>query len=641
MRKVNILILLVFGALFFLRLYNLDADPPLWKRIGDMFDEGVWIHNARNLVLFGRAIIDDFNQGFVSSLTTLFWYGSFKLFGVNFFSARIVPALSGFLILILIYVSLYKVWGKRTAFISLLTLGFNGTFLTYNRLGTLEMPLMLFQVLCLIFLYMARKRRFFYFLCGIFFGLSLLVKAYVLFALVILLIRLFEVLAQPDRKRGKFFLYSLLLMLFGLASVIIPYWFFFVKKNLAVFQYVFRLCAKNNLALGPADFLYKFFTQLISLFSIDILAQAPVFLLLLIALPFIIWVIANPEIKIRERIKKIDTVFAYLLIWLFGGLIIAQTTTFVDRRQVLFIVPLALLAAKIVSTSLPDNKSIAKLSDCRLALIFIGLVVAYYELLWRFIFKTQVVSGFNLHKVPLLLATGLLFSALFITSSLMPKLKIFFSRWLPLVLLLSLISLALVKVIYLWSVEVFGYIRHIGSLQLSIIVILSAVFLLLVIYKNLNIYAFISKKFVFAVLSLYFLVNMFEIYAGVIKPTFTLRNESRRLGELVPMGGVVSGSFALEMGIENTIFPLDQDTYETDKKRINESYPAGYYLAIRDFNWQLERCRPKIANLKYLATFKLFPSLFKKDKFKLTLDLYSGTKETIYNWELSAKAKKF
>jgi hypothetical protein len=72
---------LIFGALlvlFFtgaLRVVALDADPPPSMSSDIASDEAWWAHNARNRTLFGKWVLDDFNQGLFAPRCTRRWLG--------------------------------------------------------------------------------------------------------------------------------------------------------------------------------------------------------------------------------------------------------------------------------------------------------------------------------------------------------------------------------------------------------------------------------------------------------------------------------------------------------------------------------------------------------------------------------------
>ena len=80
-----------------LRLIFPAADPPWNPSVGVVWhDEGAWVHNARNKVLFGAWSLDAWNPMFVAPVFTALEYGAFELFGVGVRQARLVSELTGF-----------------------------------------------------------------------------------------------------------------------------------------------------------------------------------------------------------------------------------------------------------------------------------------------------------------------------------------------------------------------------------------------------------------------------------------------------------------------------------------------------------------------------------------------------------------
>src|SRR4030043_1440511 len=89
------LILVIAGAL---RLQHIRADPPLLLpsisgSAGIYFDEGIYCHNARNKVLFGRWITDEWNPIVYNAPLTLIYYLGFRLFGVSIVTVKAVNIL--------------------------------------------------------------------------------------------------------------------------------------------------------------------------------------------------------------------------------------------------------------------------------------------------------------------------------------------------------------------------------------------------------------------------------------------------------------------------------------------------------------------------------------------------------------------
>lgn len=627
-KNKKILILACFVLLIFIRLYKLDADPPLWQRIGVIFDEGVWVHNARNLALFNTLIMDQLNQGLVTPILTALWYLSFKMFGTGFFSARIICALFGVLTLLLIYFFVSMTVSKKVGLVSVLLLGFNATFLVYNRLAVLETPLVFFQLLCLIFLYLGRKNGIFYFLTGIAFAISMLVKPYVLFLPVLIAIRLWEIMELPKEKRIKSLLTSFVIISFGCALVIIPYFILAVVRYFNDYRYIFSLLAQNYVTSSPLPFLYKLIDRAINLFSSDMLGQVPILILSSILLAYAIGFFADMRNNIIDYFKKINTVFVYFVIWLAVGLFAAQFSDFVDRRQALFIVPLSLLCAGIVIAvfrkSRPTQEYAPVLSEKRLCIFLLAVVISAYSVSLRFIFRDnyRLVSGRL--KLVLFLFILTAFAIIFIFASKNEKFRLRVSHWMPLLLFYSFLILALSKAIYLWGFEVFGFSGNLKNAQIAFLLIFTLPFSLAIILKKIRIGFFYSRGFIFFLLISYFLINTCEISAMLIMPSFSLRDESRRIAGLIPDRASVASSFAPEVAIENRIVALHKKVCDNEDSDTDKDYREDYVLLRKDFNWQHFNCVPETEGLTYISTLKLFPSLFNKEKFKLIMELYSA-----------------
>ena len=186
----KIFIILLFLVMLLLRLVYLDADPSFVKRVSDLSDEGIWVHGARSLFLFDDPSPDQANQSWsVTILHTLLMVLSFSFFGVGLYQARLVSALSGWFILLILYFFIKRQWGEKPALVSVLILGLNDTFLIYNKLAFGVVLPEMFILLAFFLWYKGAKNKVFYLLSGISFALAILSKlsAYY-FALVFLIL---------------------------------------------------------------------------------------------------------------------------------------------------------------------------------------------------------------------------------------------------------------------------------------------------------------------------------------------------------------------------------------------------------------------------------------------------------------------
>ena len=175
----QILILSIsFFVLFFFYIYNLDADPSIIKRYGDIIDEGYWLHEARLKNLFFEN--DSFNEFKMSSFgAPLFNKATqiiYNFFGVSFFSSRLVSIISLWLIVILIFNILKNKTNFKKAIIYSFLFGLTHEMLIY---GKLAMPLMLQNLFFVLSIYLFELKSKLYikhFLVGVSVGFAILCK---------------------------------------------------------------------------------------------------------------------------------------------------------------------------------------------------------------------------------------------------------------------------------------------------------------------------------------------------------------------------------------------------------------------------------------------------------------------------------
>lgn len=155
------LCLLLAACLLTLRFYALDADPtPLHYAGGNWHDGPGIVHSARNAALWGRFTFpdDQFNLMYVYPVNTLLTYWAFKSFGVNWRVARLPNALLGALTILLVAFLAYLQGGLWNAAYAALMMSASYTFYTQNRIATGETVLTFFLVLAVSFLCSAGRR---------------------------------------------------------------------------------------------------------------------------------------------------------------------------------------------------------------------------------------------------------------------------------------------------------------------------------------------------------------------------------------------------------------------------------------------------------------------------------------------------
>jgi 4-amino-4-deoxy-L-arabinose transferase-like glycosyltransferase len=139
------LVILVIAAT--LRTAWLTADPPTQPGLGIVWhDEGAWVHNARNKVLWGEWRTDAWNPVFVAPVFTALEYAAFSAFGVGTWQARTVPVASGLLAIVLLAAGLAAIGGRLAALTGAALLSANYVFVMWNRAALMESTMTAFIV---------------------------------------------------------------------------------------------------------------------------------------------------------------------------------------------------------------------------------------------------------------------------------------------------------------------------------------------------------------------------------------------------------------------------------------------------------------------------------------------------------------
>ena len=153
--SVVVLVLLTWVA----RVVHLDADPYFSTWIQYIVDEGRWNEIARNYALFGRA--DGGQVGWLHlALSPAYQavnYVLFRIFGVEFWSARLFSATSGGLIVLCVALSLRRHVSLPALALGVVILGFESNMLVESRLALPEVPSLLAMLAAFLLLTVAQK----------------------------------------------------------------------------------------------------------------------------------------------------------------------------------------------------------------------------------------------------------------------------------------------------------------------------------------------------------------------------------------------------------------------------------------------------------------------------------------------------
>jgi hypothetical protein len=141
----SLLIALAAGGV--LRTAWLTADPPTHATVGIVWhDEGAWVHNARNRVLWGTWRTDNWNPMFIAPVFTGLEYIAFSQLGVGTWQARTVSVAAGLVSILFLALGLAATGGRRAAAAGAVLLATNYVFVMWNRAALMESTMTAFIV---------------------------------------------------------------------------------------------------------------------------------------------------------------------------------------------------------------------------------------------------------------------------------------------------------------------------------------------------------------------------------------------------------------------------------------------------------------------------------------------------------------
>ena len=140
-------LVLILLAAALLRGVFPTADPPWQSTVGIVWhDEGAWVHNARNMALFGGWVQDRWNPLYVAPVFTGLEYLSFATFGVGLWQARLVSELGGLLAVALLACGMRRMAGRDAGLIAGALLATNYIGVMWDRAALLEASMVAFVV---------------------------------------------------------------------------------------------------------------------------------------------------------------------------------------------------------------------------------------------------------------------------------------------------------------------------------------------------------------------------------------------------------------------------------------------------------------------------------------------------------------
>lgn len=521
---------LILVLAFSVRLFNLKADPSIFLDTGQVGDEGYWLYNARDLKTFGHLAPDEFYHDFAAApLFGAISFLSFSIFGVGFWQARIVSALSGFFIVLLTF-KIARPMGEKISLIATFLISINTLLLLHNRLAVPESLSILFMALA-VWLWAEGK----YLVAGAAVSLALLAKttAFLFLPSMAIIIMIDYLFKRIERKTLVRFLTGSLLVFLLIAIPILIIWW---NKVILIYSTFAKWYYPGNSSALWGN-ITNFFTH-------PFWGSPFVFPLVILSLVNIL----------ATYFKKLKVVYPQRIsfCWLFGALLLTPFMSQITNARLLpLLVPLSILSAQ---TIVFRNKYFFEIKNIQIKNIHntaksLLIYLLFYPssvligkfllaILKRILSNQQIVYQLPLTSILLLLTLGTIFNFFYKNKAWNFLIKF------NVILLVALPSISLVPNL----IGLFAMFKTIelSTTEITILEIVIAAVTDLCVFSNKVLF---NKSIIFLSIS-YFIFSVFGLGTFFWHPSYNLYNASRELGKYAD-NSVVIGFLGHELAIEN------------------------------------------------------------------------------------------
>ena len=137
---------------------NSDAYAGLSWSSALLTDEGFYIHNARNVVLFGPMRMDGFNNALIMPTLHYLQVLVFSVCGVGAIQARMISVVLSLLTLCVLFAALQRAFNLKVAALGCLFLGLDHINALYNRMALMDTPAA-FTMVCVFYVWVRSAER--------------------------------------------------------------------------------------------------------------------------------------------------------------------------------------------------------------------------------------------------------------------------------------------------------------------------------------------------------------------------------------------------------------------------------------------------------------------------------------------------
>jgi 4-amino-4-deoxy-L-arabinose transferase-like glycosyltransferase len=387
------ILILILAVAAILRLQHLRADPPpnlvhLSRSAGIYFDEAMYCHNARNKILFGTWVLDDWNPVLYNSVLTGIYYVGFRLFGITITTVKVINVLFGLLGIAFLYLAIRHYLSETYSLALTALFAFDFFWTMYNRIGLLENFSIIFFILSYYFLVRSRAKPWNMVLVGVFVSLGALSKYLFLYFFLAAAVAVFYQ-AWRERKRHlvvKFFA--------GCLSVLTP-WFLAIYLP---FASAFRKIGAGWADLSWPENVGKVFFNIYRNFLPRYMSLMP--LIFISGLLFSAMLL----VKLVKKNPRPDMLELFVGLWLAGTFLETAILNYQPLRYYLPIVPGLYLGLSLVI----KNRTWLRQNKKRVLWAFLPLAALFYRFWVGLVWWPSAFLAFNYPVVIALLYPSLI-----------------------------------------------------------------------------------------------------------------------------------------------------------------------------------------------------------------------------------------
>ena len=351
-----------------LRLVFPTADPPWATTVGIVWhDEGAWVHNARNMALFGRWSEDEWNPMYIAPVFTGLEYLSFAIFGVGLWQARLLSELAGAASVVLLACGVRRIAGREAGVIAAALVATNYVYVMWNRAALMEASMVAFMVAAWYCYVRAQTRPFWGGLAAACALLAYFTKAAAIFFVAAVGIEAVLILVRPTTADSQASRKAAIATLAGLVSCGIVALALFVMPNWTEYRLYH---GQMSVTRKPRDDVHSLRTR-VTWFPIvhDIFTR----------MWFTVVVGVLGLLASLGRWRVVSPAERLLALWIvLGGLELLLHDVGNERRFVFFIPPLIALTAIVLGRDrLLVPETVASIPRAR---AFVALPVVFYGL---------------------------------------------------------------------------------------------------------------------------------------------------------------------------------------------------------------------------------------------------------------------